>query len=100
MRLEFHVLLALTFALKREATGNLDDTALQLYKDGDYGAYLDLEASISEQQEEFESFQTKRQAKLCTTRVFLVAHRKEEARTKAIWYQTREREKQNREPFP
>lgn len=37
----------------------LDDTALQLYKDGDYGAYLDLEASISEQQEEFESFQTK-----------------------------------------
>lgn len=37
----------------------LDDTALQLYKDGDYGAYLDLEASISEQQEEFEGFQTK-----------------------------------------
>ncbi|XP_012281842.1 uncharacterized protein LOC105700527 isoform X3 [Orussus abietinus] len=38
----------------------LDDTALQLYKDGDYGAYLDLEASISEQQEEFEGFQTNR----------------------------------------
>lgn len=37
----------------------LDDTALQLYKDGDYGAYLDLEASISEQQEEFDGFQTK-----------------------------------------
>lgn len=37
----------------------LDDTALQLYKDGDYGAYLDLEASISEQQEEFEGFQIK-----------------------------------------
>lgn len=37
----------------------LDDAALQLYKDGDYGSYLDLEASISEQQEEFEGFQTK-----------------------------------------
>lgn len=37
----------------------LDDAALQLYKDGDYGAYLDLEASISEQQEEFEGFQSK-----------------------------------------
>lgn len=35
----------------------LDDAALQLYKDGDYGSYLDLEASISEQQEEFEEFQ-------------------------------------------
>ncbi|XP_058792186.1 FH1/FH2 domain-containing protein 3 isoform X2 [Phymastichus coffea] len=38
----------------------LDDSALQLYKDGDYGAYLDLEASISEQQEEFEGFQSNR----------------------------------------
>lgn len=37
----------------------LDDAALQLYKDGDYGSYLDLEASISEQQEEFEGFQSK-----------------------------------------
>jgi len=37
----------------------LDDTALQLYKDGDYGSYLDLEASINEQQEEFDGFQTK-----------------------------------------
>ncbi|XP_030745970.1 uncharacterized protein LOC115874811 isoform X2 [Sitophilus oryzae] len=35
----------------------LDDAALQLYKDGDYGSYLDLEASISEQQEEFEGFE-------------------------------------------
>ncbi|XP_050465516.1 uncharacterized protein LOC126858896 isoform X4 [Cataglyphis hispanica] len=35
---------------------SLDDTALQLYKGGDYGAYLDLEASINEQQEEFEGF--------------------------------------------
>ncbi|XP_015834222.1 uncharacterized protein Fhos isoform X1 [Tribolium castaneum] len=38
--------------------GKLDDAALQLYKDGDYGSYLDLEASISEQQEEFEGFQS------------------------------------------
>ncbi|KAF7265988.1 hypothetical protein GWI33_020722 [Rhynchophorus ferrugineus] len=37
----------------------LDDAALQLYKDGDYGSYLDLEASISEQQEEFEGFELK-----------------------------------------
>ncbi|XP_043256124.1 FH1/FH2 domain-containing protein 3 [Colletes gigas] len=42
------------------APHRLDDTALQLYKDGDYGAYLDLEASINEQQEEFEGFQTNR----------------------------------------
>ncbi|XP_046735668.1 FH1/FH2 domain-containing protein 3 isoform X8 [Diprion similis] len=42
------------------APHRLDDTALQLYKDGDYGAYLDLEASITEQQEEFEGFQTNR----------------------------------------
>ncbi|CAH1187826.1 unnamed protein product [Phyllotreta striolata] len=42
-----------------ESTDNkLDDAALQLYKDGDYGSYLDLEASISEQQEEFEGFQS------------------------------------------
>ncbi|GLG92501.1 Uncharacterized protein GBIM_00187 [Gryllus bimaculatus] len=37
----------------------LDDAALQLYKDGDYGSYLDLEASLSEQQEELEGFQDK-----------------------------------------
>lgn len=37
----------------------LDDTALQLYKDGDYGSYLDLDASINEQQEEFDNFQSK-----------------------------------------
>lgn len=35
----------------------LDDAALQLYKDGDLGSYLDMEASISEQQEDFEGFQ-------------------------------------------
>ncbi|XP_071446761.1 uncharacterized protein Fhos isoform X2 [Hetaerina americana] len=38
----------------------LDDVALQVYKDGDYGAYLDLEAAISEQPEEFEGFQSNR----------------------------------------
>lgn len=35
----------------------LDDAALQLYKDGDYCSYLDLDSSISEQQEDFEGFQ-------------------------------------------
>lgn len=39
-----------------KAPHRVDDSALQLYKDGDYGNYLDLEASINEQQEEFESF--------------------------------------------
>ncbi|XP_031330024.1 FH1/FH2 domain-containing protein 3 isoform X1 [Photinus pyralis] len=39
------------------APHRLDDASLQLYKDGDYGSYLDLDASISEQQEEFEGFQ-------------------------------------------
>ncbi|KAG8323137.1 hypothetical protein J6590_009784 [Homalodisca vitripennis] len=42
---------------RQEST--LDDTALQLYKEGDYGSYLDLDASINEQQEEFENFQAK-----------------------------------------
>uniref|UniRef100_A0AAR5QKK1 FH2 domain-containing protein n=1 Tax=Dendroctonus ponderosae TaxID=77166 RepID=A0AAR5QKK1_DENPD len=41
-----------------QSSKGLDDAALQLYKDGDYGSYLDLEASISEQQEEFEGFQS------------------------------------------
>ncbi|XP_065215824.1 FH1/FH2 domain-containing protein 3-like isoform X3 [Planococcus citri] len=40
--------------------GQLDDAALQLYKDGDYCSYLDLDSSISEQQEEFEGFQPSR----------------------------------------
>lgn len=35
----------------------LDDAALQLYKDGDFGSYLDMEASISEQPEDFDGFQ-------------------------------------------
>lgn len=34
----------------------LDDSSLQVYKDGDYGPYLDLESSLSEQQEELEGF--------------------------------------------
>ncbi|XP_068083718.1 FH1/FH2 domain-containing protein 3 [Anabrus simplex] len=49
-------------AKRRQSSGmiKLDDTALQLYKDGDYGSYLDLEASINEQHEEFEGFQDNR----------------------------------------
>ncbi|XP_018323135.1 FH1/FH2 domain-containing protein 3 isoform X3 [Agrilus planipennis] len=42
----------------------LDDVAIQLYKDGDYGAYLDLDASISEQNEEFEGFQSNKKNSL------------------------------------
>ncbi|KAK7605057.1 hypothetical protein V9T40_006243 [Parthenolecanium corni] len=37
----------------------LDDAALQLYKDGDYSSYLDLDSSIAEQHEEFDNFQFK-----------------------------------------
>ncbi|XP_049829302.1 uncharacterized protein LOC126267989 isoform X8 [Schistocerca gregaria] len=43
-------------ASARDGMIKLDDAALQLYKDGDYGAYLDLDASINEQQDEFENF--------------------------------------------
>lgn len=59
--------------IRRNKTVNvsfqLDDTALQLYKEGDYGAYLDLDASINEQQEEFENFQSK-------WVLYLTAHKK------------------------
>lgn len=46
------------YATSKDYNSRLDDAALQLYKDGDYGSYLDLDASISEQQEEFEGFHT------------------------------------------
>lgn len=32
----------------------LDDAAIQVYKDGDFGTYLDLESSLAEQSEEIE----------------------------------------------
>lgn len=32
----------------------VDDATIQVYKDGDYGAYLDLESSLAEQSEEIE----------------------------------------------
>jgi Formin N-terminal GTPase-binding domain len=32
----------------------LDDAALQVYKDGDFGTYLDLESSLAEQCEDIE----------------------------------------------
>ena len=35
----------------------LGDATFQVYKNGDYGNYLDLEASINEQVEELEDFQ-------------------------------------------
>ncbi|XP_055914009.1 uncharacterized protein LOC129947470 isoform X2 [Eupeodes corollae] len=42
----------------------LDDAALQVYKDGDYGAYLDLESSLAEQTEEIEGLNTSRKNSL------------------------------------
>lgn len=37
----------------------LDDATIQVYKDGDYGAYLDLESSLAEQAEEIEGLHSK-----------------------------------------
>lgn len=37
----------------------MDDATLQVYKDGDYGAYLDLESSLAEQSEELEGLHSK-----------------------------------------
>ncbi|XP_060837402.1 FH1/FH2 domain-containing protein 3 isoform X1 [Rhopalosiphum padi] len=53
----------------------LDDAALQLYKDGDFGSYLDMEASISEQPEEFEGFQNdKRNSIVLRTQLSVKVH--------------------------
>ncbi|KAL9699903.1 hypothetical protein quinque_003344 [Culex quinquefasciatus] len=41
------------------APQRLDDAALQVYKDGDYGAYLDLESSLAEQSEDIEGLNAK-----------------------------------------
>ena len=37
----------------------MDDATLQVYKDGDYGAYLDLESSLAEQSEEIEGLHSR-----------------------------------------
>ncbi|XP_021698425.1 serine-rich adhesin for platelets isoform X7 [Aedes aegypti] len=42
----------------------LDDAALQVYKDGDYGAYLDLESSLAEQSEDIEGLNANRKNSL------------------------------------
>lgn len=34
----------------------LEDATFQVYKDGDYGNYLDVEATLNEQSEELEGF--------------------------------------------
>ncbi|XP_035702235.1 uncharacterized protein LOC110852042 isoform X2 [Folsomia candida] len=45
-----------TLLMTKDKKQQLDDTTLQLYKDGEFGQYLDLESTISEQQEDFEGF--------------------------------------------
>ncbi|XP_055702858.1 FH1/FH2 domain-containing protein 3 isoform X2 [Phlebotomus papatasi] len=42
----------------------LDDAAVQVYKDGDYGAYLDLESSLAEQSEDIDGLQSGRKNSL------------------------------------
>lgn len=37
----------------------MDDAAIQVYKNGDYGTYLDLESSLDEQSEEIEGMNAK-----------------------------------------
>lgn len=37
----------------------LDDATLQVFKDGDYGPYLDLDSTLGEQDEELEGLQDK-----------------------------------------
>lgn len=37
----------------------VDDAAIQVYKNGDYGTYLDLESSLDEQSEEIEGLNAK-----------------------------------------
>ncbi|XP_075159456.1 formin homology 2 domain containing isoform X5 [Haematobia irritans] len=46
------------------APQRIDDAAIQVYKDGDYGAYLDLESSLAEQAEEIEGLNTSRKNSL------------------------------------
>ncbi|GBP89389.1 hypothetical protein EVAR_100160_1 [Eumeta japonica] len=41
----------------------LDDAALQVFKDGDYGPYLDLDSTLVEQEEDLEAAKL---ASLCT----------------------------------
>lgn len=42
------------------APHRLDDVALQVFKDGDYGPYLDLDSTLGEQEEELEGLQDSR----------------------------------------
>ncbi|KAI8126453.1 FH1/FH2 domain-containing protein 3 [Lucilia cuprina] len=42
----------------------IDDAAIQVYKDGDYGSYLDLESSLAEQSEEIEGLNSSRKNSL------------------------------------
>ncbi|KAI8431102.1 hypothetical protein MSG28_001157 [Choristoneura fumiferana] len=40
-----------------QAPHRLDDATLQVFKDGDYGPYLDLDSTLHEQDEELEGLQ-------------------------------------------
>lgn len=42
----------------------LDDATIQIYKDGDYGSYLDLESTLSEQLDEIEGLRNSRRNSL------------------------------------
>lgn len=41
-------------SILRFSPTQLDDASVQVFKDGDFGAYLDLESSLAEQSEDIE----------------------------------------------
>lgn len=56
--------LPICYKLNHEQSFQLDDASLQVYKDGDYGSYLDLESSLAEQIEEIEGLNESRKNSL------------------------------------
>ncbi|KAG8196206.1 hypothetical protein JTE90_007933 [Oedothorax gibbosus] len=57
-----------------KAPHKLDDCTLQLYKEGDYGGYLDLDSTIDEQAEDFEDFHKGRNAIILRTQLSVRVH--------------------------
>lgn len=51
-RIDFNQTSIVITLLNASVRAQLDDAALQVYKDGDFGSYLDLESSLVEQTDE------------------------------------------------
>lgn len=67
----------------------LDDASIQVYKDGDFGAYLDLESSLAEQSEEIEGLNS-RQAHthdgLCNALCCMMLHNRQQPIILSIYH--------------